>query len=82
MAKRCVHSCKGLCSALETAEHREREAIREYRKFAGECDYPDVRAMLEELIRQREEALELLAAGRAAIAVRFQALDNISDSFR
>ena len=49
----CVHSCKGLCTALEVAEHREQEAIREYRKFAGGCDYPDVLYIdvVEDLVR-------------------------------
>ncbi len=81
MEKKCVHSCKGLCSALEVAEHREREAIKEYREFAATCDYPDVRALLERLIGERERALRSLRATREMLNVRFNTLDNISDSF-
>ncbi len=29
MNTNCIHSCKGLCNALEVAEHRELQAIRE-----------------------------------------------------
>jgi rubrerythrin len=77
----CVHSCKGLCAALEVAEHREQEAIREYRKFAGGCDYPDVRQILEELIRDREKALAVLREKREILTVKFDAIDRINDSF-
>jgi rubrerythrin len=77
----CVHSCKGLCAALEVAEHREQEAIREYRKFADGCDYPDVRAILEDLVRDREKALAVLREKREILTVKFNAIDRINDSF-
>jgi rubrerythrin len=77
----CVHSCKGLCTALEVAERREQEAIREYRKFAVGCDYPDVRQILEELIRDREKALAILREKREMLTVKFDAIDRINDSF-
>jgi rubrerythrin len=63
------------------AEHREREAIREFRQFADTCDYPDVRILLERLIRERERGLRDLRETRAALSVRFETLDNINDSF-
>jgi len=81
MKTTCVHSCKGLCAALETAEHREEEAIKEYRRFATECDYPDVRVVLEELARQREKALGVLRAQREMLTVKFATLDRINESF-
>jgi rubrerythrin len=81
MKPNCVHSCKGLCNALELAEHRERETLREYRQYMGVCDYPDVREILTELIRQREQALVLLQEKRAILQVKFSTLDNINDSF-
>jgi rubrerythrin len=81
MEKKCVHSCKGLCNALEVAEHREREVITEYTKFAADCDYPDVRELLETLIVQRERALQLLMEKRSTLSVRFNTLDSINDSF-
>jgi rubrerythrin len=77
----CVHSCKGLCNALQVAEHRERESIKEYRKFGESCDYPDVRVLLEELILEREKSLRLLEEKRAALEAKFNTLDNITDSF-
>lgn len=81
MTTNCVHSCKGLCNALETAEHREREAIKEYTRFLETCDYPDVREILTDLIRHRQDALGILKEKRAVLAAKFQTLDNINDSF-
>lgn len=81
MTTPCVHSCKGLCNALEIAEHREREAIKEYRRYAEECTYPDVRVLLEDLIREREHSLQLLAEKRAMLQAKFETLDQITDSF-
>jgi rubrerythrin len=81
MASECIHSCKGLCSALEIAEHRESEALKEYRKFRETCDYPDVRDLLGELIGERERALKLLREKRLMLDARFRTLDSITESF-
>lgn len=81
MERKCVHSCKNLCNALEVAEHREREAIREYKKFAADCDYPDVRELLDTLIAERERTVQLLVEKRNMLAIRFDTLDSINESF-
>ena len=81
MNPQCVHSCKGMCSALEVAQHREEDAIKEYRQYALHCDYPDVRELLEVLIRDREKAVDLLREKRNVLTVKFGVIDNINESF-
>ncbi len=81
MEPKCIHSCKGLCSALALAEQREESAIGEYRRFAEECDYPDVKVMLERLAAERQRALQALRELRAILTERFATVDKISDSF-
>jgi rubrerythrin len=81
MKATCVHSCKGLCNALQVAEQREQEAIMEYREYAAQCDYPDVKQLMEELIRGRERALSDLRRKREDLEVRFAMIDKINDSF-
>ncbi len=81
MEPKCVHSCKGLCSALSLAEQREETAIGEYRRFAEECDYPDVKVMLERLVSERQRALQALRDLQSLLTQRFATIDNISDSF-
>jgi rubrerythrin len=81
MDPKCVHSCKGLCNALEVAEQREEEAIAHYRQYAAGCDYPDVKELLEALIADRERGLHLLREKREMLAVKFNVIDRINDSF-
>ncbi|HTX98412.1 MAG TPA: hypothetical protein VMG09_00190 [Bacteroidota bacterium] len=81
MEPKCVHSCKGLCAALSLAEQKEEAAIGEYRRFAEECDYPDVKIMLERLVFDRQRGLQALRDLRALLTERFATIDNISDSF-
>ena len=81
MTATCVHSCKGLCNALQVAEHHEQQAINEYREYAAQCDYPDVKELLEQLIQSREQALRVLRQKREALEVRFAMIDRINDSF-
>jgi rubrerythrin len=81
MEKKCVHSCKGLCDALEVAEQRERQTIKEYQQYAADCDYPDVRALLQTLITHREQGLRLLLEAKDGLSVKFNTLDSIRDSF-
>jgi rubrerythrin len=81
MKPTCVQSCKGLCAALEVAERHEEEAVKEYRQYAAGCDYPDVKAILEDLVEEREQWLVILRQKREALAVRFQMIDKINESF-
>ncbi|MGA9120716.1 MAG: hypothetical protein WB699_15230 [Bacteroidota bacterium] len=81
METKCIHSCKGLCNALTVAERREQEAIDEYRRYVGECDYPDVKVLLERLIAQRQQAVQALRDARAMLEERFATIDRISDNF-
>ncbi len=81
MTQTCVHSCKGLCNALEIAEHREQEAMKEYRQYAQQCDYPEVREILEQLIADREKGLKVLREKREMLAIKFEMIERISESF-
>lgn len=77
----CGHTCRGLCNALSVAEQREREAVEEYRYFIHQCDYPDVRVVLERLMADRQRALQILKDTRAMLDARFFTTDRINDSF-
>jgi len=81
MQPNCVHSCRGLCNALELAELRESQAIKEYREYAAICDYPEIREILESLAREREKMLALLREKREILTVKFATVDKINESF-
>jgi rubrerythrin len=81
MKEHCVHSCKGLCAALSAAEHREEVALDEYRIFMETCEYPDVRTLLESLVKDKMIALRKLKEVRALLSARFETLDQVNDAF-
>ena len=81
MDAKCVHSCNGLCNALEVAEHHEEQTIQEYRQYASQCDYPDVKEVLDALIADREKALCLLREKRDILLVKLHVTSRINDSF-
>ena len=81
MEQQCIHSCKGLCAALSAAQHREEEALHLYREYATACDYPDVRELLNELIANREQAIEMLRRKREELNARFDAIDGINSQY-
>lgn len=81
MKASCVHSCKGICNALKTAEHHEREAIKEYQQYVELCDYPDVREIMAELVAYREKGIRLLQEKREILMVKFNTIDRVNESF-
>ncbi|MFH1766560.1 MAG: hypothetical protein ABH826_00485 [Patescibacteria group bacterium] len=81
MKTECVHSCKGLCAALDAAVQREAAAIEEYNAIAVECDYPDVKILLNELLADREKSLRLLKEKAEMLRVKFDTLDQIGAGF-
>ena len=81
MKTNCVHSCKGLCAALDAAVIREQEAIKEYKSISAECDYPDVKILLNALLAEREKSLQLLKEKAEMLRVKFDTLYQINDGF-
>lgn len=81
MEVQCIHSCRGLCNALSIAEHREVSVIKEYQTFLDQCNYPDVQAILRELITQHQRTLGMLQGKRAELTEKFNILDDINESF-
>lgn len=77
----CVHSCKGFCNALEIATLREKEAIIQYDSLRDECEYPDVKAILNELIIQRQKSIKLLEEVKLLMKSKFDVLDQIQDGY-
>ena len=77
----CAHSCKDLCSALEKAMEQEKKAILQYASFRDECNYPDVKVMLNELILLRQKSIRLLEETKLKLRTKFEVLDQIREGF-
>ena len=79
---RCSHGCKEFCTTLEIATLREKEAILQYDALRDECDYPDVKAMLNELIIQRQKSIRLLDEVKILMKSKFEVLDQIQEGYK
>jgi len=79
---KCAHGCKEFCTAMEIATLREKEAILQYDALRDECDYPDVKAILNELILQRQKSIRLLEEAKLLTKSKFEILDQIQDGFK
>lgn len=77
----CGHTCKGLCTATELALLREKEAILQYDALRDECEYPDVKAILNELIIQRQKSIRMLEEAKLLLKTRFEILDEVREGF-
>ncbi len=77
----CEHTCKGLCKALDIAIAQEEKSISDLKIFCEACDYPDVEILLKEIISNKEKNILLLKDKAEMIRIRFNTLDQISDSF-
>jgi len=77
----CAHTCKGFCTAIELATLREKEAILQYGALRDECAYPEVKAMLNELIIEKKKSIELLERTKSVLRSKFEVLDQIRDGF-
>jgi len=77
----CAHTCKGLCRAIEIAMLREKEAILGYDALREECNYPDVKVIINELILHREKSIRLLEDAKSRLKTKFEVLDQIRGGF-
>lgn len=78
---KCSHTCKGLCTAIEIASLNEKSAILQYGALRDTCEYPDVQAMLNELIIERKKSIELLEKTKQLLRTKFDVLDQIREGF-
>ena len=77
----CAHNCKEFCTAIEAATQREKDAILQYGALRDQCDYPDVKHILNELIIQRQRSISLLMETKALIKTKFEVLDQVREGF-
>ncbi len=77
----CAHSCKEFCTALESAMQKEKDTILHYGALRDQCDYPDIKIMLNELILQRQRSINLLMETKATMKAKFDTLDQVREHF-
>jgi rubrerythrin len=77
----CQRTCRNSCASLNEALRKETTTVRFYEGVFEECNVPDVRNFLDEIIEGRREEILKIIQKLNEIHVRSQAMDGISSSF-
>ncbi len=77
----CNHACRNSCSSLNEALRKETASVRFYERVFEECNSPDIRNFLGELIEERRQNILKIIQKLNEIHARSQAMDGIVSSF-
>ncbi|MCE1187943.1 MAG: hypothetical protein LWX56_02285 [Ignavibacteria bacterium] len=77
----CGHNCRSTCAMLNEALRKETTAIRFYEAVFEECNTPEVKAFIGELVEKRRTEVLVIIQKLNEIHARSQALDGVASSF-
>ena len=77
----CQHTCKNTCASLNEALRKETAVVKYYEVVLAECNMPEVRTFMDELIDEKRKVILRLIQKLNEIHVRSQATDGITSSF-
>jgi len=77
----CAQSCRGLCAAIDATLQREKETILQFAALRDKCQYPEVNALLNELIIQSQKSIRIIEDAKAFLKAKFEVLEQIQDGF-
>ncbi len=77
----CKHECKDTCSLLNEALRKEASIARYYESMMEECNMPEVRSLVSELLEEKRSGILRIINKLNEIHARSQIIDGISSSF-
>jgi len=77
----CQYTCKNTCASLNEALRKETAIVKYYEGVLAECNMPDVKTFMDELIDEKRKVILRLIQKLNEIHVRSQASDGITSSF-
>ncbi len=77
----CQHTCRNSCASLNEALRKETATVRFYETVFEECNAPEVRTFLGEIIETRREEILKIIQKLNEIHARSQSMDGIASSF-
>ena len=78
---KCAHACRTTCAMLAEALREESEMVAFYERLKSECNYPDVNAMLQELIEQRSKSVLMINQKLNELRARAEIMDGVLSSY-
>jgi hypothetical protein len=77
----CQQACKNTCASLNEALRKETAIIKYYEGVLAECNMPEVKTFMDELVEEKRKVILRLIQKLNEIHVRSQAIDGIASSF-
>jgi len=77
----CNHACRNSCSSLNEALRKETSSVRFYERVYEECNSPEIRTFLSEIIEERRQNILKIIQKLNEIHARSQSMDGIISSF-
>ncbi|HTY38718.1 MAG TPA: hypothetical protein VMH23_16480 [Bacteroidota bacterium] len=78
---KCAHACRATCAMLSEALREESEMVRFYETLGKECNYPDVNAMVQELIESRSKSVLMINQKLNELRARAEIIDGVISSY-
>ena len=78
---KCAHACRATCAMLTEALREESAMARFYERLGAECNYPDVHAMLQELIESRSKSVLMINQKLNELRARSEIIDGVISSY-
>lgn len=77
----CQRTCRNSCDMLNEALRRETVLLQFYEHVAGQCDYPDVKNFIQDLVEQRRKPIVEIVSKLNEIRAKSQIMDGVISSF-
>jgi len=78
---KCLRACKNTCAMLNEALRKEASTVRFYEGVLDECNAPDVRSFIVDLVEDRRKEILRIIQKLNEIHARSQAADGVYSSF-
>jgi len=78
---RCAHTCRNACQMLNDALRLERELLQYHERILKECDYPDVKDFVQEMVVEKSASILRILQKLNELRARGQILDGVISSY-
>lgn len=77
----CQHACRNTCAMLNEALRREASMVRFYEGILSECNFPEVRNFLTDLVEDKRKGILNIIQKLNELHVHSQGIDGVISSF-
>lgn len=78
---KCIRACKNTCASLNEALRKEAALVRYYEGIVDECNIPEVKGFIQELVEQKRNDILRIVQKLNEIHARSQVIDGVISSF-